>query len=725
MKDRMKSLLALILALAISLGGSGLAAATLALETKGNAQEAADKWQQAALAEKRFTAPEDQLVETDYQSVITKIYPDWERPELTRDDFSYEHYELATFEAEIGTFLQSLGLTADQLGAAPTTTPTKAQVQAALEEILSQYDYVLTQSSLIQFEYSQDITKTAVSDELTYMESLVPEAFNVLLETLQGVQDNPVVGPLLDEVVGEKSAADLRESTSVTPRQLAINEEITLLEQEFDQITGTNPAREGAIYLELLALRNEYAVEEGYANYSEMQDDQTFGRDFTQEDLENYYAAVKEYISPLYLQLAMRLNFGQVAAYQYPTGQDAMDVVGTYLGNISSELFDTYAYLRTHKLYELGSSPNNEQVSYTISMPYYHSAMIFQYNYGPSQNLNTLIHEFGHFNTSVRETRHSFFTNSSIDLAEIHSQGLELLFLPYYAAIYGTSNAPQQRTYTLLNLVWSILNGALYNEFETYAYTTPDVTIEQLDAKYLDLAKAYGIASSSDTGAEWMFWHMYHAPLYYLSYSLSAMAAATFLSEIKSDWRGAVNDYLTLTSFGEDSYTFRETLRQSGLQDIFADGAVRQIARDITDWQNNPFILSLNEANRQAEESGSSVPGTTENNGPKISLPEYGTEAPTPNPTENPQEPEVTASGPIIIHPSDPEGPTEPTSPANPVEPEPSTNPNNQDDPWNGDPDLGFGDRVIMLPDVLKYIFSGEFFSDLLSIFRGIGGGLS
>ncbi len=614
-----------------------------------------------------------------YPTVTTNIYEDWTAPEFSLQDLDYEHYDIARFEEVIETFLDEV-----------EADPEAENIQAALDVLLKEYDYIYTLSSFIQFQYSQDVTDEDVAAEMTYTKTLMSDVFTLMLENLQTVQQGPH-GQVFDQVIGEAAAEDLRESTGLTARQREIQEEISLLEQEFDKLDDETE-RKGEIYLELIEKRNEFAREDDYADYHAMNQAETYGRDFTDADLEAYYEDVKERVAPLYFALAMRVNWQTIQNYTYPSGQDAVSIMGSYLGSISSELLDSYNYMVENELYVLGDSAKNEQVSYTIFLPFYNSALIFGYNYGPGQNLNTLIHEFGHFNTAVRERDNAFFGHTNVDLAEIHSQGLELLFTPYAEAIYG-KNANQQTMSQLLELVWAILTGALYNEFEIYAYTTPGVTVQYLNEKYTELSQSYGLGQSEPTG--WMFWHMYHAPFYYLSYSLSAMAAGTLLPEMREDWRGAVDRYLKLTTFGEDEYPFREALAAADLPDIFDSETVGQVADTIRLFSTAPFRLAPEEASPTPTPPVVTEPLPTEStpsgapSRPTIDLPEYGTAAPTP--------------------------PPEPTAPATET---PAPEPTEEADAWTGDPDLSLGERIKLIPEIFRYIWSGEFFSDLFGSFH-------
>ena len=61
----------------------------------------------------------------------------------------------------------------------------------------------------------------------------------------------------------------------------------------------------------------------------------------------------------------------------------------------------------------------------------YGGAFIFDSPYENWHDIQTVIHEFGHYNETFHGYRHSIEYVHNVDVAEIHSQGLELLCLEY------------------------------------------------------------------------------------------------------------------------------------------------------------------------------------------------------------------------------------------------------------------------------------------------------
>lgn len=558
----------------------------------------------------------------------TDIYGDWDEPDFTEEDIVSVHYDKAGLDKAALGFLRLWGLSFDTVPTPEQISQTKPQAvpdeetaKEALDLFLAEYDKFVSQYSIVQFLYSQNVTDQDLKDELQYTKDLDSSTFNLVLETLQGVQQNPDLQGLLAKVIGETYYKDLAESLAVTPTQEENVKKQNALELEFDSLqnailNGTEDEdrsrdRMADIYIELVQLRNAYAKESGYSDYLAYTEDTATGRDYSREDLAKLYQAIKDYIVPTFYYLSISYDWEALSSYNFLYGSDLLDQVGPFVAGVSSELEASFNYMRKAGLHKVGDEGISEQVSYTVSVPSYHSAMIFQFPYQPSAQVSTLIHEFGHFNTAVRQKGWNFFNASNVDIAEIHSQGLEVLFMPYYRAIYGDDLAGAAVKDNLLNLLWSIITGAMYNEFETYTHTESNLTPEKIDSKYRELAQAYGVGSN--TGREWMFYHIFHAPFYYLSYSLSALGAATFIPAMLEDYDEAVEKYLELTDKGEEAFAFRALLDEVDLPDVFSEDTVKNLADAIHHFGQNPFFWSHEHIedllDRYGAESGSENPG--------------------------------------------------------------------------------------------------------------------
>lgn len=562
----------------------------------------------------------------------TDVYNDETYWEATRDDLVYEHYELDSFVKIGDEFLQELGLSRDDFTQEPKSDINEEKLEELLLNYFYEYDYVQTLGSVLNMLYTEDVSNTEIQQEMEYFIQLNNDVFEESLVVLQGIQKNAVLAPMLKAVIGEYNYDYIETTTSLTSAEQTIVEKILKLQQEYNEtpLDDTNKLIE--LYINIVNQHNEYARESGYANYYEMNrmELNANGSESSEtSEVAEFYQAVKDYIVPVYVYLSMNVRFEQLSAYNIPINESLQSFVEKFMGNISSELFDSYKYMVDASLLNIGTSEKNEDVSYTIRLPYLNSAAIFIKDRGDYNNLNTLIHEFGHFNTAIRDNDLSYFDEQNVDVAEIHSQYLELLFLPYSKLMYGNL-ANQAVTAKLLDLVWSVLTGACFNEFEEFAYTTENLNAEMLRNKFSEICRDYKLNLDDDYWTA--VWHLYNSPLYYLSYSISAMASLSQLDNINHNYRKAVDNYLTLTSYDEVEFEFMELLERSNMPNIFDKDVIKNIGKSISEYASKPKLFTLEDFDMSKSPDNSK--DKAEQDKPGKILPEYGDKS-TETPSEN------------------------------------------------------------------------------------------
>ena len=562
----------------------------------------------------------------------TDVYNDETYWEATRDDLVYEHYELDSFVKIGDEFLQELGLSRDDFTQEPKSDINEEKLEELLLNYFYEYDYVQTLGSVLNMLYTEDVSNTEIQQEMEYFTQLNNDVFEESLVVLQGIQKNAVLAPMLKAVIGEYNYDYIETTTSLTSAEQTIVEKILKLQQEYNEtpLDDTNKLIE--LYINIVNQHNEYARESGYANYYEMNrmELNANGSESSEtSEVAEFYQAVKDYIVPVYVYLSMNVRFEQLSAYNIPINESLQSFVEKFMGNISSELLDSYKYMVDASLLNIGTSEKNEDVSYTIRLPYLNSAAIFIKDRGDYNNLNTLIHEFGHFNTAIRDNDLSYFDEQNVDVAEIHSQYLELLFLPYSKLMYGNL-ANQAVTAKLLDLVWSVLTGACFNEFEEFAYTTENLNAEMLRNKFSEICRDYKLNLDDDYWTA--VWHLYNSPLYYLSYSISAMASLSQLDNINHNYRKAVDNYLTLTSYDEVEFEFMELLERSNMLNIFDKDVIKNIGKSISEYASKPKLFTLEDFDMSKSPDNSK--DKAEQDKPGKILPEYGDKS-TETPSEN------------------------------------------------------------------------------------------
>ena len=526
------------------------------------------------------------------------------------------------------TALQSLLTELEALTASPAIQRenggTRAQVEALYRQILSELDELSTQSALAGIRYDANGADEAAAEASAALPQLSTRLFDQCYQTLALLADTPY-RDILERDAGPDLVEELRTYQALTDREAALLEEEERLVQSYDrcmaqpaQVTvdgrvWTAEALEadetlddetwweiygllereqnraaGEIFLQLVRVRTEIARENGYQSYADYAYQLLYDRDYTLEEIRSVRRAAKEYWVPLEAALADAVSPRELRALDVRTrenGDAILDAVQPYMGRVDPDLAETFAFLRQYHLYDIAPSGSKLPLGYTVSLPSYGTAFIFNCPYGDYQDYATLIHEFGHFNEAFHSTEHDLWASFHIDVGEIHSQGLEVLFTSCADELFGPEGGRAFYWSTISNMVSSVLEGCMYDEFQEAVYDDPDLTLEEVNRLFRGISEEYGYVYGEDE-EESYFWveipHNFQSPMYYISYATSALSALDLWLRSLEDWDSAVDTYLELAAMGMRR-PYRETVEAVGLRDIFRERTMRLLAEGIQD----------------------------------------------------------------------------------------------------------------------------------------------
>lgn len=380
---------------------------------------------------------------------------------------------------------------------------------------------------------------------------------------------------LFEEWLGADYVQSVLNEPVITEEQTALALQESALVAEYaglDLYDAADQARADALYLELLDVRQQYAETCGYANYVDYAFAEVYFRDYDLEDLESLYAALTEENFALLYDQAME---AYTPVPQSFSEREILNILRNYGGQIDGGMPSVVDWMVKYDLYDFSVSATKMQntTSFVVEFPQYGDAYLFLQP-GSSLDLGdlqTVIHEFGHYNEVFASDPYKElgYGYQSTDLAEIHSTGLELLFQKYYQDFLSPAAAESATDLLFANYLWGILSSAAFSQFEFYAMTTPEVTVDQLNAEFDRLLRLYGLEpgySFRDIP------HFFQSPVYYVSYLTAGLAAGTvWVSETPEE------TYLNLVSYGTDNY-FCAVMEACGLPSVFDPLTVHDVA---------------------------------------------------------------------------------------------------------------------------------------------------
>lgn len=478
-------------------------------------------------------------------------YADMDVPEITREQFE-QALQAIRDAAESGS------------GAA---------FHSAVFEAEQAMTWIETAYAFASNENAADPMDDAAAKRMQELESFCNETFNlyygVLHEVSLGENASMLRRQFDYDVIAYIEEFDLEQAEQVREQ----TEKSTELLLQYEQMICEDKPDYDAIaelYVELVEIWKKEAELAGYESCAKYMYDQYYLRDYSPTDAQKIWDTAKHDFSPLLFEAISQVldaadRAGERFAYD---GSDTAVLQALAYGaaGLSPEIRDACAYLTEYGLYDIAYSEDKLDQGYTIWLSAYEVPFIFNCPYGDYYDFCTMFHEFGHFVSAFYGDTQSVSDACDLDLSELQSQGMEVMFFQFYDEIFGEENAAAIRAETLINLIDSVVEGALYDEFQQKVFEEEDLTAARVKELYLQTCQDYGISAYEGLENGWMdVIHNFEAPFYYISYAVSAMPALELFVRQEEDPAEALDSYLRLSAMSPASYYMTDALKETGL----------------------------------------------------------------------------------------------------------------------------------------------------------------
>ena len=601
MKKMMKKWIAILLVVAMALSSTGCVGVYLAMELADRVENGEDG---------RLALEEPACTETPILAVPdgqVSQSPAFARQEINFSDMEYVHPDTDAIYAAIDA------LEAD-LQAGETDSET---LIARYNEILDMYSAADSQLSLAYVLYAFDVTDSYFQDEyndltvtLTDMDLALTDLSIALFEdedSAEGMDQSfgedfeaavyageKLNSPEIQDDFEQEQRLTTEYDTLLTTFALEDGgntytmEEISALSATdydeyvrlFDAYYAQLNEKAGTLFLKLAALRNRISETLDYDNYAEYQY-ACYGRDYSLDEIRSLHAAVKEYLVPLYSELLIDAYINgdsdTLSKMQVPLG-NFMNKLQVALSDFSPETLEALNFMLRNDLYTTTVSEKKMESNFTTYFSSYESPFIFTQWQDDSWSASTMMHELGHFTNYYLNPNCGWSVSDPLDLAEIDSQGLEMLLVSYYGDLFG-GYADAMREQKILDGLYSVISGCMEDEFQQEVYRNPGMTLEEMNELYLRLAGEYGFGELYDyVGTEWVaIPHTFQSPMYYISYAVSMIPALELYVLLQEDADAASEAYHAILR--RPAYSELRTITQeNGLHDPIAPATIRYLA---------------------------------------------------------------------------------------------------------------------------------------------------
>ncbi|MGI6199708.1 MAG: peptidase M3 [Christensenellales bacterium] len=485
------------------------------------------------------------------------------------------------------------------------------QLYQEIIDALSDYD---TMNTLASIHYDLDLTDADLEAEVTLLEDAWTKLDNRMNQLTGAIMageyaeafeqqwgrafidryevnnrlNSPQIEPLTEqetELVNAYKKLLVKAYTAEVDGQALTIDQLDLATPEgvaaYYEIYQQRNADMGEIYRQLIAVRAQIAKTLGFDSYTQYAY-ALLGRDYSPEEAGEFSVKVREVLVPLYEQLsaqfAARIEMTMAASSYRLTLEEALPVLERALKDgYPAQMSQALAYMQQYGLYDFGGGENKMMAGYTTLINDYAAPYMF-INANAYADGTTVFHEFGHYYNFYRMGPTVWNDANSLDTAEIHSQGLEVLMYQAYDALYG-DKADLYALGGLLGMVNAVLQGCAEDQFQQLVADNPEITLEEMNQLHGDIYQQY---MGYPLYYEWVdIHHHFETPFYYISYATSAISALEIWELSTRDRGAALATYDKITQY-TINVDYLDALAGAGLSNPFATDCVSRIAEALS-----------------------------------------------------------------------------------------------------------------------------------------------
>ena len=460
-------------------------------------------------------------------------------------------------------------------------------LEALSDSLDEQYEYIQKQQTIAFVRYSCDQTDEAATEQHLDATDKLTKAYDAMMLMLREV--NASDSPIKDVLFEDWTEEDLKMLSAYTSEIAQLEKENEELVVEYQALSEGELA-EGIIplYQKLIANNNRIAQIYGYDNYYTYGYDVVYARDYTTDTVQQARDYAIKYLVPTVPAILQQFALGfqsltqaeqqVVAAFMEGSYQDTdKDYVNLYIDSLPEDLQEVMNHLWQYDRAVFADKDGAKEGAFTVNIG--EDAICY---FGPGYDGTlTLVHEMGHYASTLNLDLNA----CPMDLAELHSQGNEWLFMNELREELDPKVYAVIRDYKMYMDMCTILVSFMVDDFEERIYTT-DVsgyTREDFDAVADAVCQAYGGADFvnnylTDFQSYWRLVVM-ESPVYYVSYAMSDVAALNLYTIASQDAQKAYEIYGHLLKDVDLDLGFQENLKQVGLSGPFDSEVYEAISR--------------------------------------------------------------------------------------------------------------------------------------------------
>ena len=452
----------------------------------------------------------------------------------------------------------------------------KQAIEEAWDTLEVLYYHIAPQSQIAYILYCWDQSSEAISDAYLYASEMSAEVYADYMDLCQEIDTSD--SPYRDAFFADWTEEEIEEMRVYSEELSELydeNDRILVEYRELDEKEFENEAAE--LYYQTVLNNNRIAALKGYGNYYEYAYDKVYLRDYSTAEAAELHRLCANHLIPLYKKASSdfqsmydRLNSFEksfISSFLYSDYDDmTVNYVKAYVNQAPESMRKAM-----QTMFENGNSIfTDSENSYAGAF----TGMLYEYEkpicyFGPGyQSSTTVIHELGHYYAE----QYHIDDDLAMDLAEVHSQGNEMLFLVFLKDHISTDIYETLVSYLLLDTISTIVLCMVIDEFEMTVYQNAGQIAkptEDFDRLMYTVLERYGgedffVENIADPYLYWRYVTIEN-PVYYISYAVSGIATIELYAAAEENYKAAQETYRKLAEEVAPSDGFLAALQLAGL----------------------------------------------------------------------------------------------------------------------------------------------------------------
>jgi oligoendopeptidase F len=357
------------------------------------------------------------------------------------------------------------------------------------------------------------------------------------------------------------------------------------------------------LFSKLIKLRNQVALNAGFANFRDYMF-KSLGRfDYTKEDCFNFHDAIQTEVVPIVNKMTLQRKKdlgvselrpwdkavdpnGLDALKPFSSGKELAEKTITSFAKLDPYLGQCISVMKEMGHLDLESRKGKAPGGYNYPLAEIGVPFIFMNATSTLRDLVTIMHEGGHaiHNFVTRDLELNDFKSTPSEVAELASMSMELLSMDHWNIFFNDeAELKRAKREHLEDLLETLPWVATIDKYQHWIYENPNHSIEERKNAWNKIFDQF-----ADTVTDWSglqetkdyLWqkqlHLYEVPFYYIEYGMAQLGAIAVWRNYRKDPRKGLEGYMNALKLGYLT-TIPEIYNAAGIKFDFSRDYIKEL----------------------------------------------------------------------------------------------------------------------------------------------------